>query len=600
MGGLWRVSAARWRWVAGPGLCAAAIGILSASDSGSLDEGTAQPTASKSAKRPHELYTHEHVLAMLRDDDAVIPAKPPVHPVHTVYNRETVVPPMCYTRTEGKYNPCYVCHQDSVKGRPNAMDDGVLQREYSFSDAALTNRIKNLFEDRSERVAAISDAEIFAWIAQDNYSDLAPRLKQAGFKGYIPDLGDLHLAAEAFDAEGFAKDGSHWVAFNYKPLPSTFWPTNGNTDDLMIRLATPFRTTADGRYSRDVYKANLALVEANIKDLDEITVAGVDERIVGKDLDGDSELGTIDRITVTDTYVGAASNALKQPWLYPIDTEFLHSVRYVGIDGEGQITVPPRMKELRYMRKRWTTSVPQLFEAYEQEKHAKAVGELPGYIDRGPYGLDNEMGWVVAGFIENRKGQLRVMNYEENLFCMGCHTSVGSTIDSTFGFPRKIDGAAGWGYIDLRGMPDAPSMGERRGEIATYLERAGGGGEFRSNPEMEARWFEQPGVVDTAKVAAANDVYELITPSRERALQLNKAYRVIVEDQDFIFGRDATVTPPRNVYDLVDNEEAPALPEEHTYRWDIRLDWSHAAPAAASLGEREIGSRPIVSSADPK
>ncbi len=555
-----------------------ATSLFGAPGAESAESAASSPAAAETTEnaRPHDRHTHEDVLTLLRSDDSVVPARPPVHPVHTVYNREAIVPPMCYTRTGGQHNPCYVCHQAAIPGRPNAMDDGALQRVYSFSEVALRNHWKNLFEDRSERVAALSDEAILDWVARENYTGLAPRLRAAGFKGYVPDLANLHLAAEAFDAEGFAKDGSHWVAFRYKPMPSTFWPTNGATDDVMIRLAEPFRTDREGRYSRDVYKANLALVEANIKGLREIAVAGVDERAIGVDLDGDGMLGRIDRISQTTAYVGAAARHLRLAHLYPIDTEFLHSVRYVGVDEQGGIYNPPRMKELRYMRKRWTVTVPQLFEAYEGEKQAKIVGDLPGYVDRGDYGFDNGMGWVVAGFIENRKGQLRFANHEETLFCMGCHTSIGSTIDNTFSFARKIDGAAGWGYIDLRGMPDAPSMGETRGEIATYLERAGGGGEFRSNPEMEARWFLRPGVVDAEKIAAAKDVYALITPSRERALELNKAYRLIVEDQDFLFGRDPTTTPPINVYAIVDNAEAPTLPPDRAYAWDIRLDWSRA------------------------
>ncbi len=82
------------------------------------------------------------------------------------------------------------------------------------------------------------------------------------------------------------------------------------------------------------------------------------------------------------------------------------------------------------------------------------------------------------------------------MFCMGCHGSIGATIDKTFSFPRKVDGAAGWGYIDLKGMQDAPNMGETKGEIATYFERVGGGGEFRSNQEMWERWFNEDGTVD--------------------------------------------------------------------------------------------------------
>lgn len=506
----------------------------------------------------------------------MLPPALDVHPLHAVYNREAIVPPMCYTRTEGHHNPCYVCHQDGVEGRPNAMDDGDLQVAYSFSSLGSTNHWRNLFEDRSERVAAISDEAILAWVAQDNYSDLAGRLREARFEGYVPDLEGLQHGAAAFDEEGFAKDGSHWVAFNYKPLPSTFWPTNGAIDDVMIRLPEPFRTTANGEYARDVYKANLALVEANVKGLTTISVRDVDEEVFGVDLDGDGKLGVIDRITRTGDFVGAARGWYSLPFAFPLDTEFLHSVRYLGVDEAGHVYAPPRMKELRYMRKRFMLTGPALYEAYLQEGYDKDAGYLPGYVDRGQYGLDNEMGWVIAGFIENAKGKLRFNTYEENLFCMGCHTSVGSTVDSTFSFARKIDGAAGWGYLDLRGMPDAPNRGERKGEIATYLERVGGGSELRSNPEIAEKWFTD-GRIDPAKLSAAKDVYELIVPSRRRALELNKAYRVIVEDQDFIYGRDATVTPPMHVYESIDNEQTPTLPAERTFAWDIRLDWGHAA-----------------------
>ena len=163
---------------------------------------------------------------------------------------------------------------------------------------------------------------------------------------------------------------------------------------------------------------------------------------------------------------------------------------------------------------------------------------------------------------------------------MGCHNSIGSTIDKTFSFARKVDGVSGWGYINLRGMPDAPSVIDSKdpgkeiaGEIATYLERSGGGSEFRNNDEMEKRFYHADGSVDKEAIAKARDVYELITPSRARALQLNKAYKAIVEQQSFLYGRDATVKPPKNVYARVD-ETAPTLPENLQYEWDIRLDWN--------------------------
>jgi hypothetical protein len=539
-----------------------------------VTEASVNVSASSAAASTEDATpAYERLLKALRHADTAIPPDPVGHRWTSTFNAEAVIPPMCYTNTEGRHNPCYVCHQDEIKGRPNQMNDGDLQLEYSFSDVGTKNHWSNLLEDRTERVAAISDDEIERWVAEDNYSDLAERLLAEGFKGYVPDLKDLARGKEAFDADGFAKDGSHWVAFNYKPMPSTFWPTNGATDDVMIRLPAAYRETRRGDYSKHVYQANLAILEARIKGLTGVTVPSIDEAIVGDDLNGDGRFGKVDRITRTARFVGAAREHFTSPHVYPLDTEFLHTVRYVGTDDAGNIYVPPRMKELRYMRKRFMLGPAMLSNAYREEGYDKELGRLPGYRDREQLGLDNEMGWLVSGFLENAQGRLRFNTYEENLFCMGCHTSIGSTIDNTFSFARKVDGAKGWGYIDLKGMPDVPSKGETRGEIATYLARAGGGSEFRANAEMLVRWFsgETP---DPVKLARAKDVYELITPSRQRALTMNKAYRTIVADQDFIFGRDPIVTPPLNVYPAIDNNRSPKLPEKFAYKWDIRLDWS--------------------------
>lgn len=519
---------------------------------------------------------HEVLLERLRNSTAVIPPQPPVHPYQALYNREAVVPPQCYTRTEGRFNPCYVCHQDERPGRENRMNDRELQIAYSFSDVGQTNHWKNLFEDRSARVAEISDAQILRWVERDNYSALADRLREVEFAGWIPDLANLQQGRLAFDALGFARDGSHWVAFNYKPLPSAFWPTNGSTDDVMIRLPEVYRSGSDGRYSRDVYLANLAIVEASIKGFTELDTPPIDEREVGIDLDGDGTLAVTTVLRHVSGYVGAASKHFFEQGIYPMDTEFLHTVRYVGFDADGGIAPSTRMKEVRYMRKSYALPKFALAQGYTEEHWDKEMGRLPGYIDRGQRGLDNEMGWLVQGFIEDSRGELRASTYEENMFCMGCHTSVGATIDKTFSFPRKVDGAAGWGYIDLRGMPDAPNIGATKGEFATYFERAGSS-EFRSNDEIAARFFHADGSADATRIAAARDVYELVAPSRERALLLNKAYRVIVADQDFIHGRDATVKPPANVYERIDNASTPTLPAQHVHDWDIRLDWRAAA-----------------------
>jgi hypothetical protein len=503
---------------------------------------------------------------VVRDLDAYL-GKP-----NRMYNAEAIVPPQCYTRHEAAHNPCYTCHQSYPEtDRPNYMQDQVLQSEYAFSDVGETNHWKNLFVDRSKAVAEITDAEILTYIAQDNYSGLADRLRAQGYEGYIPTLRDLHKGADAFDNQGFAKDGSGWVAFNYKPQPSTFWPTNGATDDVMIRLPARFRRTASGEASRDVYMANLAIAEAAIKDTARIDLPAVNETTIGRDLNGDGTRSIVSELKRPTTYVGGAADVAVTPMLYPKGTEFLHSVRYIGIDGE-DIHNARRMKELRYMRKIRAHGKPQLRSLYGNEHQEKAEGNLPRYVQTQG-GLENGMGWIVSGFIEDAQGVLRPQTHEETKFCMGCHGSIGATLDQTFAFPRKVTGAEGWGYIDTRGMADVPNVGESNGEILTYLRRVGGGDEFRENPEMKRKWFNDDGSVKVEKVRNA-DVHELITPSRERALALNKAYRVIVREQSYIYGRDATVTPAENVYNTVDPAEAPTLPPEKVFSWDIRLDWS--------------------------
>ncbi|GAA5484229.1 hypothetical protein [Haloferula sargassicola] len=519
-----------------------------------------------------EHATPERMIAALRESRGVLPPVPDVHPKRVMFNAEAVVPPQCYTRTEARYNPCYVCHQDPIEGRENVLADGDLQRDYAFSDTGLTNHWRNLFEDRSERVAAASDEEILRYIRQDNYSELPGRLREAGFRGWIPDLDGLESGAAAFDEHGFARDGSGWVAFNYKPLPSTFWPTNGSTDDVMIRLPAAYRTDAGGKPSYDVYRSNLAILEAKIKGLDHISCLPVDERSLGTDLDGDGVLGTAVRITRLDSWTGAAAGEFIDTHLYPQGTEFLHTVRYVGIGNDGGIGVSTRMKEVRYLRKARAAVKAVYARRYQEEGYEKDAGNLPNYVGLGDSGIDNHSGWAVQGFIENAEGRLRALTFEENFSCMSCHNSIGSTIDKTFAFPRKVDGARGWGYIDLKGMPDAPSKGEKTGEIATYLARVGGGSEFRNNDEMERRWFTS-GRLDRQKLAGAEDVYDLITPSRERALALNKAYRCIVEDQDFIYGKDSTITPPANVYEAIDNDLTPTLPDQRVFRYNLVLDW---------------------------
>lgn len=489
------------------------------------------------------------------------------------YNLEAPIPPQCYTRTEGKFNPCFTCHQTYPdRSRPNDMDDGFLQGDYDFSEIGVTNHWLNLFVDRTEQIAQISDAQILNYIEQDNYAALYLDWQQNNSAPY-ESMGpkDYGLTDAAFDAQGFALDGSGWVAFNYKPFASTFWPTNGSTDDVLIRLPEIFRKDQGGAFNTEVYRINLAILEMNIQRTPETSLQ-VDEQVVGIDLDGNGSIGMATKIQAQTNYVGQAINEEVVDMLYPLGTEFLHSVRYIGVNDQGDISVAKRMKELRYMQKTRFMTASQLNSAYDNERGEKIEGNPPTYTDYGDKGLYNGFGWNVLGYIEDSRGGLRKQTKEELYYCMGCHSSIGATIDQTFAFARKVSGDAGWKYIDLKGMKDAPEFGKDEGEFLTYLERVGGGDEFRHNQEMLDRWFDEAGNPKTDLIKQ-QDVYSLITPSRERALALNKSYYTIVQNQSFIFGRDANITPVENVYPEVDTEIAP-LEEQYRQQYSIILDWS--------------------------
>ena len=160
----------------------------------------------------------------------------------------------------------------------------------------------------------------------------------------------------------------------------------------MIRLPLSYRQSTDGAKSRDVYLANLSIAEALIKGLPTIETPDIDERKAGEDIDGDGKLGIVHKIATFSSWVGAARGFHMASSFYPEGTEFLHTVRYVGVDQNVGIGPSRRMKEVRYMRKAFTITLDAAREAYLQEGYHKDEGLLPLYTNRVDQGLDNGMG----------------------------------------------------------------------------------------------------------------------------------------------------------------------------------------------------------------
>ncbi len=510
-------------------------------------------------------------------------------------NPSAFIPPQCYTRTVdadgGVHNPCFTCH---LRGRkPNAVNDADLQLSYAFPAPALTNPWTNLFEDRTAAIAAISDADILAYIRDDNYRNadggirLAETLKapppgwdvdgDGRWGGFVPDV------YFRFDDAGFdlAPDGSHtgWRAFAYTPLPGSFSPASGSTDDVLIRLPEAYRQDTDGTPDDTAYAINLAIVEALIR-REDVAIDPVDEARYGVDLDKDGAIGAADHIAFdfapldgrTMSWVGkakdlqAAGEAPLAAGLYPLGTEFVHTVRYVDIDDDtGTVRLSPRLKELRYMAKTsWQTYADLEEGALAEVKEDNDFPDrLPIFDGNAETGLANGVGWRLQAFIEDRDGALRPQSFEETVFCAGCHGGIGATDDSTFAFARKLDGPDGgwfhWTQHGLDGVPD-PVGKDGLGAYARYLTANGAGDEFRANEEVIHRFFDADGKPIAAAFAALEkNVATLLYPSRRRALDLDKAYRTIVLDQDFVHGRAALLAPAGNVRESVEQDEPTGI-----------------------------------------
>jgi hypothetical protein len=504
----------------------------------------------------------------------------------SVGNRFAYIPPACYTKTRDEggvaRNPCFVCHRRSEP--PNFADDGDLQLRWSLPVAAADNAWTNLFDPPLARAPRVSDDDLLAYVRQSNYFDddrrvsaLARTIESIshGALGDVPWRGYLPDAWFSFDDRGFdhGPDGAYtgWRAFAYYPFPGTFFPANGSADDVLIRLDPSLQEDEQGTFDLRVYEVNLAIVEALLTRAD-VPIDGVDERAWSVDLDLDGSLGRATRVTFDRTrdgkgrtrmqYVGRAGSEQKAgrfpiaPGLLPLNTEFLHTVRYLDIGPDGVVTMAPRMKELRYAKKlRFLTyddlAAQATRERIEQERSVDHVIHYAWTYDRGLY---NGQGWLFQGFIEAEDGSLRPQSYEESLYCAGCHGGIGATTDSVFALPRKLGGtfqARGWFHWsqhDLRGLPE-PRSSDGHYEYTRYLEANGASDELRDNREARSRFFDDRGALRSSAVERLHgDVGDLLLPSPGRALDLDRAYRAIVREQSFARGRDATLAPSAHAY----------------------------------------------------
>jgi hypothetical protein len=549
----------------------------------------ARAAMAPSRSRPNEPAVVERVADVAPEPPDLAYPTP-----QSLVNRFAYIPPQCYAKTAsgGRVtNSCYACHTRSVA--PNFVNDADLQLGLRFPARAAKNPWQNVMNPPVLRGEHMTDREVLSYVRESNYFDeqgtiaLAAKLKtlpaawdtegDCQWNGYVPD------AWFRFDEHGFdvgADDReTGWRAFAYYPVPGAFAPTNGSMDDVLIRLDSSLREDETGRPDRRIYETNLAIVEALITRRD-VPIDSVDEVALKVDLDRDGTLGAATRVAFDELpngetrmqYVGRARAANAErpfpiaPGLYPLGTEFLHSVRYLDIGSDGAVIMAPRMKELRYARKtNWLTphdlKASVAHEALELQESPAGARRVLWQFDRG---VNTGGGWVLQGFIEAEDGSLRPQSYEESVSCVGCHGGIGATTDSTFALARKITSgpARGWFHFSrqgLRGFGD-PERRDGIGDYALYLRENGGGDDFHDNREVRAKFFDERGRLRRDMLARLReDVTEFLLPSAARALDLDRAYRAIVAEQSFIRGRDAVLGASPDVHVVVRVGEATAV-----------------------------------------
>ena len=496
-----------------------------------------------------------------------------------IENHTAYIPPQCYTKTtkvgSTRANPCYTCHTQGQ--RHNYIDDSDLQINYSFPAKARVNPYKNLFLNWAKNIKSISDKDIAQYINTNNYEKntkivITEKLnklpkhwdldKDNTWDGYKPD------AYFNFDEDGFDRNPKQeytgWRSFAYYPFPGTFWPTNGSIGDVLIRLPEIFQLDKAGIFSLEVYKINLSILKAIMLRQD-VYINTIKESIVKVDLNNNrkEDYAQVIKYHSDLCYVGLAknkicnnNNAQHVDGLFPIGTEFLHSLRYLSTTPG---SAAPRMKELRYAKKYNWLKPSELWqiasrEILEKERVPNGTKLPLGDFERGM----NVLGWRYQGFIEDAHGELRPQDQEESFFCVGCHGGVGAQTDSIFSFTRAINHKKakqyGWYHHSQATLQDIPdrkiqlSNGKSQGEYLTYLQHNLAADEYRDNEEAITKFFHRQKLKSSAAKRLKEDVSYLLYPSKSRAIQLNKAYWLIVQNQSFKKGRLAVFDGRKNIH----------------------------------------------------
>ena len=381
------------------------------------------------------------------------------------YNEEPSIPAQCWIETGyGTQNACLYCHTDYLASieHGNAFPLGEDQVLYSFPTPDLNKVLwrntifpHEILERLKKEKMDIPNLEDVDYVRLDNWTPAFTRARFNGSRQWLntgpkdfvlfPALNPNHLfplrgqeptfggTHGYVDSEGFVRNENGlvtgWRAINFFPY-GIFTPLTGSVSGIYIRLPREFMNEG-GKTSLEIYRKNLALLEANIKN----------------------------RKHAQTHYYGDATEIKVKKGFFPVGAEFAHPLHYVDLKADGETgkevdgvigntgqtfefpgTRSKRIKEMRYMYKWKDVGIEDIDEDAHPEEFV--IG------NEGQGWVDNNAGWLLSGYIENRHGGMRAQTTEELMQCIGCHGKVGNTVDSVWSFQRKLPGDKGWGEMD--------------------------------------------------------------------------------------------------------------------------------------------------------
>ena len=449
------------------------------------EEGGLDPTR-KAREALHKKGLTSHAIRMADFHEGIAPKdflKRTGAPYRPSYNEDPSIPAQCWIETSyGTQNACLYCHTDYLAKikHGNAFPLGEDQVLYSFPSPDLNKVLwrntifpKEISERLEKEGIALPDSEDVAYVRRDNWQSAFKKARPTASAEWLnressefvlfPALNPSHLfpyrakdptsgGTHGFvDANGFVRDEKEaytgWRAVNFFPY-GIFTPLSGSVSGIYIRLPRSFRCE-NGNFSREIYRKNLDLLERNIKN----------------------------RPNKESRYSGDASRVKIEQGFFPVGTEFAHPLHYVDLNADGETgaqldgvvgnktvtyefpgTRSRRVKEMRYMYKWKQVGIDDI----DEEAHPDdfVIG------NEGQGWVDNNTGWLLSGFIEDREGELRPQTTEELMQCIGCHGKVGNTIDSVWSFERKLPAEAGWREMDY-GAYD--SKNPQRSRLRDYM-----------------------------------------------------------------------------------------------------------------------------------